>query len=477
MNRQPVQPNQPVAINLIASSHVTRPRRVSLNAKNEIVTRSFTGHFRNLRISIASVLILIFFGTSWLQWNGRQAVLWDLDERKFYIFGATFWPQDFTLLSAFLIISAFGLLAANVFVGRVWCGYTCPQSVWTWAFMWVEKVTEGDRNQRIKLAAENWSPRKIFKRAMKHSMWLGISAATGIAFIGYFVPVRELTYEIITGEWFSASAFWVSMFAFATYANAGWLREQVCLHMCPYSRFQSVMFDKDTLVVTYDSLRGEGRGSRKKDEDYKAQGLGDCIDCQQCVQVCPTGIDIRNGLQIDCIGCAACVDACDSIMDKMDYPRGLIKYTSENAQEGKPSKVFRPLVLSYTAALVVVIFTLGFILQERELVDVSVMKDRNMFRINSDGKVANVYRLKITNKTQQAQTYKVNLEKTDALVLQRHYELSLDAGEMIDLPVSVIKINRNSDGEGLIRFAFKITNVNDESVIKESNANFNYPIH
>ena len=474
MNRQAVQP---IATNIIVSSNPARKSAWKFSADTHIVTRSFSGRFRNLRISLSGVLMLIFFGTSWLSWDGRQAVLWDLDERKFYIFGATFWPQDFTLLSAFLIISAFGLLAANVFVGRVWCGYTCPQSVWTWVFMWVEKVTEGDRNQRIKLMGEKWTLDKFFKRIMKHSLWIIFSAATGVSFIGYFAPVRDLANEILTGQWFSASAFWVSMFALATYANAGWLREQVCLHMCPYSRFQSVMFDKDTLVVTYDALRGENRGSRKKEDDHKAQGLGDCIDCQQCVQVCPTGIDIRNGLQIDCIGCAACVDACDSIMDKMNYPRGLIKYTSENAQEGKPSKVLRPLVFAYLSALVIVVATLGFILQARELVDVSVMKDRNMFRISSDNKVVNVYRLKITNKTQQAQTYKVSLEKTNELALQRHYELGLQPGEMIDLPVSVFKLHQENDGKGLNRFAFKVTDINDETISKESDANFNYPLH
>ena len=474
MNRQAVQP---IATNIIASSNLSRKSAWKFSADTHIVTRSFSGRFRNLRISLTGVLMLIFFGTSWLSWDGRQAVLWDLDERKFYIFGATFWPQDFTLLSAILIVSAFGLLAANVFVGRVWCGYTCPQSVWTWAFMWVEKIVEGDRNQRIKLIADKLTLHKISRRIIKHTVWIIFSIATGIAFIGYFIPVRELTHEILIGEWLSSSAFWVFMFAGFTYANAGWLREQVCLHMCPYSRFQSVMFDKDTLVVTYDAARGENRGSRKKDDDHKALGLGDCIDCQQCVQVCPTGIDIRKGLQMDCIGCAACIDVCDSIMDKMNYPRGLIKYTSENAQEGKPAKVIRPLVFAYISVLVMVIGTLGFILVDRELVDISVMKDRNMFRVNNDNNVVNVYRLKITNKTQQEQTYKVYLEKSDALSLQRNYELKLEAGEMFDLPVSVIKLSKENDGKGLIRFAFKVTDVNNQTISKALEANFNYPLH
>ena len=307
-----------------------QPRR----ADNGIHTRSFTGLYRNLRIGFAGALFVLFFGTAWLNWNGRQAVLWDLGNSKFHIFGATFWPQDFILLSALLIICAFGLFAITVYAGRVWCGYSCPQSTWTWLFMWCEKVTEGDRNQRIKLAAAPWSLNKLGRRTLKHSLWLVIGVLTGLTFVGYFTPIRPLAAELFTLQLGGVALFWVLFFTAATYINAGLLREAVCLHMCPYARFQSVMFDKDTLAVAYDPRRGEARGPRKKGSDVQAQGLGDCIDCTLCVQVCPTGIDIRDGLQMACIGCAACIDACDEVMDKMGYARRLIGYKSEHSLQG-----------------------------------------------------------------------------------------------------------------------------------------------
>ena len=315
-----VEPAAPAA----PSKQPPAPGKLPSAVNGPIYTRSFTGLFRNFRRLGGGLLFLLFFGTLWLNWNGRQAVLWDLPERKFYIFGATFWPQDFILLSALLIIAAFGLFFITVFAGRVWCGYTCPQSVWTWVFMWCEKVTEGDRNARIKLDQGPASAAKLLRKTAKHALWLGVSLVTAITFIGYFTPVRPLVADLFSFQLDLESLFWVLFFTAATYVNAGWLREQVCIHMCPYSRFQSVMFDKDTLIVSYDAARGESRGARKKGSDPRAQGLGDCIDCQQCVQVCPTGIDIRDGLQIACIGCAACVDACDSIMDKMGYERGLV---------------------------------------------------------------------------------------------------------------------------------------------------------
>jgi cytochrome c oxidase accessory protein FixG len=348
----------------------TKPRVRTTD--NLIHTRSFSGLFRTLRISGAGVLFLLFFGTVWLDWNGRQAVLWDLSESKFHIFGATFWPQDFILLSALLIIAAFGLFAITVFAGRVWCGYTCPQSSWTWLFMWVEKITEGERNQRIKLQAAPWGMNKLLRRSTKHTLWLAISLLTGLTFVGYFTPIRPLAEELLTLQLAGASLFWVVFFAGATYLNAGWLREAVCMHMCPYARFQSVMFDKDTLTISYDVARGEIRGPRKRDVVPANIGLGDCIDCQMCVQVCPTGIDIRDGLQMECIGCAACIDACDSIMDKMGYARGLIKYTSERQLQGGKTHLLRPRLIGYTAVLLVMIAALALALVERPMVSLDV---------------------------------------------------------------------------------------------------------
>ncbi|MBQ1557008.1 MAG: cytochrome c oxidase accessory protein CcoG, partial [Pseudomonas sp.] len=381
-----------IPVRAVESIDPAKPTRLTpAQAGGPIHTRSFTGRFRNLRLLGAGLLFLLFFGTAWIDWNGRQAVLWDLDNRQFHIFGATFWPQDFILLSAILIIAAFGLFFITVLAGRVWCGYACPQSVWTWVFMRVEQITEGDRGQRIKLDAAPWSLQKLARRSAKHGLWLAVSLVTALAFVGYFTPVRQLTVDLATFQVGATTAFWVLFFTAATYINAGWLREKVCRDMCPYSRFQSVMFDSDTLVISYDAARGETRGPRRKDADYKAEGLGDCIDCTMCVQVCPTGIDIRDGLQLECIGCGACVDACDSVMDKLGYARGLVRDSSENELAGGKTHWLRPRLIGYAAMLAVMIGAFTWALAERPLISLDVTRDRGLFRENALGQIENIY--------------------------------------------------------------------------------------
>jgi cytochrome c oxidase accessory protein FixG len=444
--------------------------------EGKIFTRSFTGRFRNFRLLGAGFLALLFFGTSWVNWNGHQAILWDLDSRQFHIFGTTFWPQDFMLLSFVMIIGALLLFAVTMVAGRVWCGYTCPQSVWTWAFLWVEKITEGDRNQRIKLENAKFTASKIIKRTSKHALWILMSLATGIAFVGYFVPVRELVTNLAHFEWLSASAIWVGIVAALTYLNAGWVREKVCLHMCPYARFQSVMFDRNTMVIAYDAARGDARGSRKKTDDPKALGLGDCVDCYMCVQVCPTGIDIRDGLQMDCIGCAACIDACDDVMDKMGYGRGLVSYTSEAALAGESTKVLRPRLFGYLALIAIMLGGLLVSLNSRELVDLSVVKDRSvLYRYTSEGEVMNVYRMKITNKTQQAANYELRLQNAEGLRLSRNYQFSLAAGEVYDFPVTVKMQPLPSKEAGMIHFDFELVNSSAPNLVTLEAANFMYP--
>jgi cytochrome c oxidase accessory protein FixG len=406
-------------------------------AGGPIHTRSFSGRFRNLRLYGAGLLFLIFFGTAWLDWDGRQAVLWNLAEHRYYIFGATFWPQDFILLSALLIICAFGLFTITVFAGRVWCGYTCPQSVWTWVFMWAEKVTEGERHQRIKLDAAPWGLNKLLRRGAKHGLWLAVSLLTALTFVGYFTPIRALALELFGGQLEGATLFWILFFTAATYLNAGWLREKVCVYMCPYARFQGVMFDKDTLIVSYDAARGENRGPRRKEADHRAEGLGDCIDCTLCVQVCPTGIDIRDGLQVDCIGCAACIDACDSIMQRMGYQSGLIRYGSEREMQGGRTRLLRPRLVGYAVALLLMIAAFAWALQARSLVSLDVAKDRGMYRENASGQIENVYRLKVINKTQQPQRYHLGLAAGQPFTLGGPGDLSLAAGEILEVPVSV----------------------------------------
>ncbi|WP_460136441.1 cytochrome c oxidase accessory protein CcoG [Pseudomonas sp. S1_E04] len=453
------------------------PQKVKAKSSDTLIhTRSFTGLFRTLRVAGAGFLFLAFFGTVWLNWGGRQAVLWDLADSKFHIFGATFWPQDFILLSALLIICAFGLFAITVFAGRVWCGYTCPQSSFTWLFMWCEKVTEGERNQRIKLQAAPWSLNKLARRSAKHTLWLGISVLTGLTFVGYFTPIRPLATELLTWQMGGVSLFWVLFFTAATYINAGWLREAVCMHMCPYARFQSVMFDKDTLTVSYDSARGERRGPRKREVAPADVGLGDCIDCQLCVQVCPTGIDIRDGLQMECIGCAACIDACDSIMDKMGYARGLVSYTSEHQLQGGKPHLLRPRLIGYSAVLLVMIAALVVALVERPMVSLDVTKDRGMFRENARGQIENIYSLKVINKTQQRQDYRVALVDADGFQLHGKTEISLAPGEIVDLPVSVALL-ADTPASSSQPLRFKVTDVDEPWVYMAADSRFVAPLN
>jgi len=440
-------------------------------AREKIYTRAFSGLFRNLRLAGGALLFVLYFGTVWLTWNGRQAVWWDLPERKFYIFGATFWPQDFILLSALLIICAFGLFFITVFAGRVWCGYTCPQSVFTWVFMWAEKVTEGDRNQRMKLDKAPMSANKFLRKAAKHSIWLAVSLAIGITFVGYFTPIRDLVPDLVTLQVGGWALFWVGFFTLATYGNAGYLREQVCIYMCPYARFQSVMFDKDTLIVSYDPRRGERRGPRKKDADYKAMGLGDCIDCTMCVQVCPTGIDIRDGLQIECIGCAACIDACDTIMDKMNYPRGLISYTTEHNLSGQKTHLVRPRLIGYAVALTAMMGVFAYAVSDRALVKLDVLKDRVLYRENEQGRIENVYTLKVMNKAQSEQTFIIEAVGLEGLQYEGRNEVRAEAGELVTVPVelSVAPEQLPSSTNEII---FHIRSADDSSIEDEAESRF-----
>ena len=418
-----------------------------------------------------AALFLLYFGTVWLTWNGRQAVWWNLPERKFYIFGSTYWPQDFVLLSALLIIAAFGLFFITVFAGRVWCGYTCPQSVFTWVFMWAEKVTEGDRNQRMKLDKQPMSGKKFTRKLAKHGIWVGVSLLTAITFVGYFTPIRDLVIELFTGQASGWAYFWIGFFTLATYGNAGYLREQVCIYMCPYARFQSVMFDQDTLIVSYDPRRGELRGPRKKDADYKAQGLGDCIDCKMCVQVCPTGIDIRDGLQIECIGCAACIDACDDIMDKMNYPKGLISYTTEHNLSGRKTHLLRPRLIGYAVALVAMIGLFAWAVATRPLVELDVLKDRVLYRENERGYIENVYTLKIMNKAQRDMTYVISADGLDGLVYEGKREVRALAGEVYSFPVelSIAPEKLPSSANNIV---FHVQSADDPSIKNDADSRF-----
>ncbi|MGB2248065.1 MAG: cytochrome c oxidase accessory protein CcoG [Alcanivorax sediminis] len=413
---------------------------VSLYSKRErIQVKATSGRFQTIRnITILSTMG-VYLLLPWLRWDGQQAVLFDLPGRQFRIFGMTFWPQDFLFLSWSLIIAAFALFFFTVLAGRVYCGYVCPQTTWTRFFQWIEHWLEGDRHSRLKMDAAPWTASKILRRGSKHVLWLLLAFLTGLTFVGYFSPITDLSARILTFGWGGWELFWVGFFTVATYGNAGFMREQVCLYMCPYARFQSVMFDRNTLIVSYDEERGEprGKGAKKKQADTE-NPLGDCIDCGMCVQVCPTGIDIRDGLQYECITCAACIDACDDVMDHINKPRGLIRYTTENALEHKPSSVIRPRLIGYGAALLVMGTLFMASLYGRVPLQVDVLRDRNqLYRTTSAGNIENIYRLVILNKSQQAQRYELILDGPEGLSMETNKTFTLQGGQTLNLPVTV----------------------------------------
>lgn len=439
----------------------------------KIYVRAFDGFYKRLRILGGWLLLSFYFGMPWISWGDRQAVWFNLPKREFHIFQVTFWPQDFVLLGGLLIIAAFTLFFVTNFAGRIWCGYTCPQSVWTWIFMWAERITEGDRYRRIKLDQHKWNIEKFLRKTAKHSLWLLIALATALTFVGYFTPIKQLLGDIASLNVSAWAAFWIGFFTLATYGNAGWLREQVCIYMCPYARFQSVMFDKDTLTVSYDPRRGETRGARRKDADYKNLGLGDCIDCHLCVQVCPTGIDIRDGLQYKCIGCAACIDACDSIMEKMNYPKGLISYTTEHNLQGNQTHYVRPRLLGYGAVLLIMISVFVYTLTHRIPVGFDAIRDRyQLFRQTNNGMITNVYNLQIANKDQQEHTYLITVDGIEGARIIGNNKVTVASGEVlanpIDVEINPIAMNNQSN----IEITFTLTSIDQPTITTSIQSRF-----
>ena len=431
-----------------------QPVVISLyQAHRKLYPKTVHGVFARWRWAAVWFTQLLYYGLVWMPWGDRPAVLFDLGARKFYIFGLVLYPQDFIYLTALLVVAAYALFFFTAIAGRLWCGYACPQTVYTEMFLWIEQKVEGDRTARIRLDQSPWTFHKLRVKLGKHLLWLVLALWTGITFVGYFVPIRDLLHEIGTLAIDGWSAFWVLFYSFATWGNAGFMREQVCKYMCPYARFQSVMFDKDTLVVTYDPARGEPRGARRKSEPHgpaaaqqqqQALKRGDCIDCGVCVHVCPTGIDIRKGLQYECIGCAACVDVCDGVMDKMGYAKGLVRYATQNsmAQEWSArqmwSRVFRPRVLIYTGILVLICAGLAVSLWLREPFKVDVVRDRGtLARLVEDGRIENGYRLQIMNATEHTQRYRITASGLQGAQVVGRREADLGPAEARWLPLAV----------------------------------------
>ena len=439
---------------------------VSLYQKHrKIYARSVSGLFAQWRWALVWATQILFYGLPWLQWNGRQAVLFDLVSRRFYIGGLVLYPQDLIYLSALLMISAYALFLFTAVAGRLWCGYACPQTVYTEIYMWIERHIEGDRQKRMKLDAGPWNVNKLWRKSAKQAAWIAFGLWTGFTFVGYFTPIRELAVSVVSlglGPW---ETFWVLFYGFATYGNAGFMREQVCKYMCPYARFQSAMFDKDTLIISYDTERGEPRGSRSKKADIKQLGLGECVDCNLCVQVCPTGIDIRNGLQYECIGCAACVDVCDGVMDKMGYPRGLVRYATQNGlaqrfdRQQMIRRVLRPRVLVYTSILLLICGIFAWSIAVRDPFRVDVVRDRSsLARVVEEGKVENIYRLQVMNNAEQQQRYRFTVDGLQGLAITDRAEVTLGPAEAqwVTLHVQLTHEASRSAGPGAHPIHFHI---------------------
>lgn len=450
-------------------------------AREEIYPREVQGRYASLRWFFIWATQLLFYGLPWLNWNDRQAVLFDLGARKFYIFGVVLWPQDFIYLAALLIISAYALFLFTAIFGRVWCGFTCPQTVYTEIFMWIERKIEGSRSARMRLDRQPASVAKFLRKFAKHLSWGAVALWTGFTFVGYFTPIHVLAAEVMSlglGPW---EWFWVLFYSCATYGNAGWMREQVCKYMCPYARFQSAMFDNDSLIITYDQARGEPRGARNKSDPDSAKALGDCIDCSLCVQVCPTGIDIRKGLQYECIGCAACVDACNSVMDKIGAPRGLVRYWTDHAMTFRWSTdqmlrhAFRPRIIIYSLVLLAIISVVIGSLLTRTPLKMDVIRDRgSMGREIEDGLIENVYRLQIMNTEEAAHRYRISVSGIDGIVLQGASDITLGPTESRGMPVN-LRIPAGAGEQGSNKIFVTITDTDNPDVQVSEKAVFFVP--
>jgi cytochrome c oxidase accessory protein FixG len=444
-----LEPNAPPAVGALQASAPAgsdKPPREQViwlyEARRKIYPRAVSGWFARWRLLLIALTQIAFYGAPWLQWNDRPAVLFDLASRRFYLLGYVFWPQDFIYLTGLLVVCAYALFFFTAVAGRLWCGYACPQTVYTEVFMFLERWVEGDANARRKLDSAPWGVNKLLRKAAKQGLWITLAFWAGVSFVGYFVPIRELLMSIITltvGGW---ALFWVLFYAFATWGNAGFMREQVCKYMCPYARFQSAMLDKHSLIITYDTERGEPRGSRGRKVDPKQAGLGDCINCGLCVAVCPTGIDIRNGLQYECIGCAGCIDVCNDVMHRMSYAPGLIRYATEHAMKTRQfgaemwRHVFRTRTVIYGAILMVLVIALALGLASRTSFKVDVVRDRNaLARVNGDGSIENVYRLQIMNTAERSRAFEVTVSGLSGLEISSESRFEMPAAQTMFHPV------------------------------------------
>lgn len=451
------------------------------------------GTFRRLKWLVMAVTLGVYYITPFLRWDRGpgmpdQAVLLDFPARRFYFFFLEIWPQEFYYVTGLLILAALGLFLVTSVAGRVWCGYTCPQTVWTDLFIFVERIFEGDRSARMRLDKQGWSFAKLARKTGKHAVWVLIALLTGGAWVFYFADAPTLAKEIFAFEAPMTAYIFIGLFALTTYTLGGIAREQVCIYMCPWPRIQGAMFDEESLLVSYKDDRGEQRGPHKKGTSW--EGRGDCIDCGQCVAACPMGIDIRDGMQLECIQCALCIDACDEIMDKVERPRGLIGYDTLRNRERRVAgeeprfNIVRPRTIVYAVALALVAVVMLYALATREMLQVSVLRDRNpLFVTLSDGSIRNGYEVKIINKDHLSHVYRVSIEGLEGARLTGITAGEADATEIaigpdnlknahffVSLPADRLAALRS--GEAKLRFVA----TSQEGKIAVGNTTFRGPI-
>ena len=460
--------NEKIPVKNVSPVKVHKPQSATkgkrYDSRSRIYVRAVQGPLENFRRFFGLFFLTLFAVIPWIKFNGQQAVLLDIVEQRFSIFGLTLWPQDLTLLAYIFIVSAFALFFVTTFAGRVWCGFMCPQTTWVYIYTWFEEKFEGPRNKRMKLDARPMDADKFIRKTLKHTAWIVVALLTALTFVGYFTPIDKLFVDFFTFN----SSFWATFsiifFAVCTYGNAGYMREIMCTHICPYARFQSAMFDKDTFTVSYDAKRGEQRGPRSRKlthEQVHEKGLGDCIDCNLCVQVCPTGIDIRHGLQYECINCGACVDACNGVMEKMGYPKGLISFTSEEELSGGKTHIIRPKLIGY---LVVLLIMTGLLIADivmRVPLELDIIRDRNsLYRETNDGLIENVYTLKVLNKSQQTHTYSISVEGLPDYTYIGDKVVTVEGGEVFSTPISVATDPYNLE-DAVTEIQFTVTTMSD----------------
>ena len=402
------------------------------DSSGKIYIREQKGYFQRIRRSINTVLMLLFVCLPWLNFQGQQAIQLDAAQQRLYIFGRVLLPQDFLIFALLFTLAAFALFYLTKLYGRIWCGYTCPQTVWTLMFVWLERRIEGSHNQSKALDNAPWHGAKLSKKLLKHSSWLLLSLLTSLAFIAYFVPARSLYADFFSLNSSGTVYGWVGFFALCTYVNAGLIREKMCLHMCPYARFQSAMFEPATKIVAYDAQRGEQRGARKRHSE-KPAAMGDCVDCQLCVQVCPVGIDIRHGMQYECINCGLCIDACDQTMRQFNYPLGLIRYQGEVSTQTAWQRH-----LGYGSAILLTVLAMAAWAYQWQSTELSISRDRQaMYRVNSDGLTENTFTLTLSNKTQQPRHYQLSIAGLPGAVLKGAEQITLKPAEQRQHIISI----------------------------------------